>query len=156
MEREAAMALLLNLREYRSALIGLERSIVEPNGLLRLQFRLPWGFLARIYLAREWGEDQEQILFRSHGGNVEMFGSLDLVSIRRGLTEVLFVMEYRIIPPIHRWIDRSRLAVDALVDAQISNIETHFMRPVRGIQADRNLPSPMNGHHKEEGDDPPA
>jgi len=147
MRSEAARAKLCDLREYRHDLSGVERAAVaEDEGCMHIEFRLPYGFHGNVDLARELGENPAQILFRSRDGNLEVLGVLEFFEIKPELTEIVLTVDYTIDSPFFRLLDYLAHSMERFINEQIERVEAHFARPVAGIRADRNLPTPINGH----------
>ena len=142
--QEQAKARLANLAGYRRQFAGVELTAILPEGGVHFVFQLPWGFRADVELVREPGENPAQMLFRSRRGNIQVLGVIELFEIRPRLTEVVLTLDYHILPPLFRAIDRMNHGLDRFLNRQLELLETHFEQPVEGIRADTNLPTPIN------------
>lgn len=144
--QEVAKARLADLAGYRRQFTDVETAVQTPDGKAQFVFRLPWGFRADVELAKLPGENPAQTLFRSTRGNVEVLGVLEYFQIRPNLTEVVLTLDYTIVSPVFRLIDRFGHCVDRFLNQQLGRLEVHFDHPLEGIRADTNLPTPINHH----------
>ena len=148
MKAEIAREKLLNLREYRNELVGVEQAAVDDEGVAHFEFHLPYGIRGKVELVRAPGETDNpaQTLFRSRDGNLETLGVLEFFEIKPDLTEVVLTLDYSFTSPLFRLIDYFSHAMEHFIDRQLERVEAHFARPIAGVRADRNLPAPINGN----------
>ena len=144
MKKEAAREKLCNPREYRNDLAGVELDTGADG--VHFGFRLPCGLRVRTELVRAEGDNPAQLLFRSRGGNLEVLGVLEFFEIKAELTEVVLTVDYSFYSPFCQVIDYFSHGMERFVDRQLERVEAHFARPVAGVRADRNLPTPINGN----------
>ena len=147
MARASAKANLTGLGAFRSHLVDVDLAAVTSDGLVHFEFQLPCGLQGSVYLAEIDGNNPFQSFFRSRGGNVEVLGLLEYFEIKPDLTEIVLTLEYTILPPVYRMIDYFIHGTDRFLNRQLEQVEAYFSRePIRGIRADRNLATPINGH----------
>jgi len=142
--QEVAKTRLTDLAGYRRQFADVEVAVMTPEGKVHFVFRLPWGFRADVELTQLPGENPAQTLFRSTRGNVEVLGVLEYFQIRPSLTEVVLTLDYTIVSPLFRLIDRWGSGVDRFLNRQLERLETHFGQPLDGSRADANVPAPIN------------
>lgn len=150
MARELAKANLSDLPGYHRYFSGVDTVEVDAEGVAHIQFRLPCGFYAELYLSPVPGENPNQRLFRSCGGNAEVLGIVDYFEIKPILTEVVLTVDYTIHSLFFRFVDHLTHGVDRFLNGQLERLEAHFDQPVVGIRADTTLRKPINGHHLRE------
>jgi len=146
--KEVAKARLGNLAGYRRQFAEVEIAVQTPEGATHFVFRLPWGFRADVQLVQVPGENPAQTLFRSSRGNIEVLGVLEYFQIQPSLTEVVLTLDYTIVSPFFRIVDRLCNGMERFLNRQLARLETYFDQPVEGIRADTHLPSPINHHPK--------
>ncbi|MEI6352069.1 MAG: SRPBCC family protein [Verrucomicrobiota bacterium] len=147
MGRGMARTKLADLTGYRRHLIDVTAANTI-DGVAHFEFRLPGGFRGEVDVAKIEGDNPSQTLFRSNRGNLEVVGVLEYFEIKPNLTEVVLTLEYRIGPPIFRWLDYFMNGTDRFLNRQLEQVEAYFSvaNKSSGIRADRNLASPINGH----------
>ena len=147
MLKEEAQSRLANLAGYRRQFANVEIAVVSPEGgEAHFVFRLPWGFRGDVRLVQVPSENPAQMLFRSSHGNIKVLGVLELFEIRRNLTEVILTLDYNIVPPFSRIIDRLGRGLDHFLNRQLQQVEAYFAQSPEGMRADTKLSKPINHH----------
>jgi len=105
-------------------------SKIEPEGIGRLDFKIPHGQSVSADIEEVPGDDPNRILFRSVRGPVELAGMIEFFPIRPNLTEAVLTVEYEAQSPVKKAIDAASTALDRFLNRQLARIEGCMARAV--------------------------
>jgi uncharacterized membrane protein len=117
---------LKNIASYRHHLDGVDEAQGAAGGLSQWRLQLPLGFRADFTLEELRGEDENVVLFRSVGGDVNLMGALTFFEVKRGLTEVELVVNYEASSRLFNVMDRLLSIGDHFVVNQLRRVRAHF------------------------------
>jgi uncharacterized membrane protein len=117
---------LRNVGGYRHHLDGVDEAQGGEGGLSKWKLQLPLGFRADFTLQELSGDDEDVVLFRSVGGNVQLMGSLSFYEVKRGLTEVELVVNYESSSVLFNLVDRMLGAGEHFLVNQLRRVRAHF------------------------------
>ena len=117
---------LKNIGSYRHHLDGVDEAQAGESGLSRWKLNLALGFRADLTLRELVTDEENTILFRSVGGDVDLVGSLTFHEVKRGLTEVELVVNYEASSFLFSMMDRMLNIGDHFVVNQLRRIRAHF------------------------------
>ncbi len=122
---EETMRRLGNVSSYRHHLEGVERAEVGNEGSSQWRLQLPLGFRAEFTLS-EAITDDNTVVFRSLGGDLEIVGMMSFHRIKSNLTEVNLELNYESNSPLFNMLDRMLNVGDQFVVNQLRRIRAHF------------------------------
>src|SRR4051794_26728528 len=85
---------LSRVQAYRAHLQGVRKALVTAEGVGQFDCALSRGLRAHCVLVELPTGEENQILFKSTTGNVNLAGVIEFVPIRENLTEVQLTIEY--------------------------------------------------------------
>ena len=134
---EATKARLAHVQSYRQYLDGVRKAVITEDGVAQFDCVIPdGGFRAHMVLVELPTQDENQVLFRSTAGNVEVSGLLEFFPIKDNLTEVQLTLEYSLRSP-----------VASIFNVFTASLERFMNRQLRRMQAILNgeyLPFPVS------------
>ncbi|HEX8310784.1 MAG TPA: hypothetical protein VF614_05660 [Chthoniobacteraceae bacterium] len=120
---DEARATLTDLQNVSDVLAGVRLAKVTAEGSLRLECALGRGILAQVEIASLPTDEQDQMLFRSVEGNMEVAGLVELFEVRPNCTEVQLTLDYTLKSSVHRFLDSTAGVVDRFVNRQLARLE---------------------------------
>jgi hypothetical protein len=88
-------------------------------------------------------EDDQQVLFHSIGGEMELCGLMELLPVRDHLTEVQLTLEYEIQSPLRRLLDRLAGGMNRRIDRQIMAMKRQMEDDGDHEGSARFIPAPL-------------
>jgi len=123
---EATKEKLFNLWGYRRHLSGVERACIRHDGRSLWELELGNGVAVQVDLEYFEGESENEVLFQSVDGNIQMVGTLEFTEIRDQLTEISVVLDVEFNSPIARVVDRMTDGFNRFLDRQLHGIRTYL------------------------------
>ena len=122
---EETMRRLGNVSSYRHHLEGVERAEVGNEGTSQWRLQLPLGFRAEFTLS-EMVTDDNAVVFRSLGGDLEIVGMMTFTRVKSNLTEINLTLNYESNSPLFNMLDRMLNVGDQFVVNQLRRVRAHF------------------------------
>jgi uncharacterized membrane protein len=119
-------ASLANIQAYRRELEGVNRAVITADGIAHFEIETGAGFGAAVDLAEIATGSENEILFQSLGGDMEISGMVEFFEIRNNLTEIVLTLDYSIKSSVLRAVDSLTGSVDHFLNRQLSRIQMHF------------------------------
>jgi hypothetical protein len=119
-------ARLASIQSYRRQFVMVTKATVTSSKTVEFSFRGPFRFEANTVLLAIDSESLDQFAFESVGGNIELMGLVDFAEIRPNCTEITLAVHYEIKNKLFAWLDRHLHFVDALANAELRSIRSHF------------------------------
>jgi hypothetical protein len=123
---DEARAALTDLQNARNVLSGVRQATVTTEGALRLECAMGRGLLAHVELTGLATDEEDQMLFRSTEGNIEVAGLVELFEVRPNCTEVQLTLDYTLKSSVHRFLDATAGVVDRYVNRQLAILEQQY------------------------------
>jgi hypothetical protein len=115
---------LAHVQNYRQYLDGVRKAVITEDGVAQFDCVIPdGGFRAHLVLVELPTTDENQVLFRSTAGNIELSGLIEFFPIKDNLTEVQLTVEYSLRSPVH-----------SIFNAFTSSLERFMNRQLRRVQ----------------------
>lgn len=117
-------ARLAHVQSYRPYLDGVRKAVITEDGVAQFDCVLPEGnFRAHLVLVELPTSDDNQVLFRSTAGNVELSGLIEFFPIKENLTEVQLTLEYSLSSPVHSIFNLFTASMERLVNRQLRRVQ---------------------------------
>jgi uncharacterized membrane protein len=120
---DEARATLTDLQNTRNLLSGIRQAAVTAEGTLSVECAMSRGLLAKVEIAGLPTDEEDQMLFRSVAGNIEVAGLVELYEVRPNCTEVQLTLDYTLKSSVHRFLDATAGVVDRYVNRQLALLE---------------------------------
>jgi hypothetical protein len=98
-------------------------SKIEPQGIGRLECRIPQGQRVSADIEEIPGDNPNRILFRSVRGPVELAGMLELYPIRPNLTEAVLTIDCEPVSSLQKVFEAMAIGLDRFLNRQLARIE---------------------------------
>ena len=123
---EETMRRLANVSSYRHHLDGVEQADLLADGVSQWRLQLPLGFRAEFTLTEVVTEDENTMVFKTVGGDLEIVGMVTFHRVKSNLTEVDLTMNYESNSPLFNMLDRMLNVGDQFLVNQLRRVRAHF------------------------------
>lgn len=123
---ENARLQLADLSSYRHQLDGVERMEPAGQGTTRWQLRLAPLTRVNLVVSEAESSASDTMVFKSVGGDAEVFGAVTFHAIRPRLTEVDVTLDYQFRSPALRLLDRVFGLGDRFLVQHLRSTRAHF------------------------------
>ena len=116
---------LANVSSYRHHLDGVQQADFSGEGTSSWKLLLPLGFRAEFSLV-EANADENTVVFRSTGGDLNITGMVSFHAVKNNLTEVDLVVNYESNSKVFNVVDRMLNVGDHYLVNQLRRVRAHF------------------------------
>jgi len=120
---------LTKIHSYGRQLEGVRTAVITADGAGQFDCEFPSGFRAHCVLVELPTEDENQTLFQSTAGNMEVSGLVEFIPIRDNLTEVQLTMECSFKSAVHGFLDIVTNGAEHFFNRQLGRLETWLSSP---------------------------
>jgi hypothetical protein len=121
---EETKARLAHVQNYRQYLEGVRKAVITEDGVAQFDCVLPdGGFRAHMVLVELPTQDENQVLFRSTAGNVEVSGLLEFFPIKDNLTEVQLTLDYSLRSPFASIFNAFTAPLERFMNRQLRRLQ---------------------------------
>ena len=118
-------ARLAHVQGYRQYLEGVRKAVITDDGVAQFDCVIPdGGFRAHMVLVELPTGDENQVLFRSTAGNIELSGLLEFFPIKENLTEVQLTLEYSLRSPVHSIFNVFTASLERFMNRQLRRVQS--------------------------------
>ncbi len=115
---------LARVQSYRPYLDGVQEAVIAEDGSAQFECVMPEnGFRAQLAVVELPTDDENQVLFRSTAGNVELAGLIEFFPIKDNLTEVQLTLEYSLRSASHSIFETFTGSLERLVNRQLRRVQ---------------------------------
>ena len=118
-ETKARLAKVAHLTRY---LGGVKKAVLTADGVGQFACELPKGLQAHCVVVGLPTDDENQVLFQSTTGNLNVAGLIEYVPVKENLTEVQLTLEYSFTSPLSGLLDRMGHCMERFLQRQLAAI----------------------------------
>ncbi len=102
------------------------KATVTSSKTVDFSFRGPLGFEAHTVLLSVDNDSENEVVFESVGGNIDVTGIVNFSEVRAACTEITLAVHYRIKNKFFAWLDRRVHFVNAFLNSELRSVRSHF------------------------------
>lgn len=98
----------------------------DEDGTGHFEVKTKFGQRISADIRQVPGNEPNQLLFQSVGGDVELAGMIEFVPIRDNLTEVILTLDYEVASSFQRAFDLLTSSLDRFLNRQLTRLELYL------------------------------